>query len=329
MELTGLNALQAKPNTRTNKDLDELEDIALQAKYPSEANTETPLANTNKNDAYIKIKGREVHYTTITIDPTKTKLYEGNPRNFAVGVDISDLAPLIKESKGNTVPVWARKLSKPDENGIDIEIIAGLRRRLSCIEVGENLTIDLIDDINEEEALHLAEIENSGRKNTDFFAECRYLKYLFDKLKALEPATTVESFADKKKIARQTMSEKLKLGILIEDWLLIPVQDHNSWSFRKGIRLKTLFNKLLKENRLSELKKELEGKAFTTADKLLYFVEVFTKLSQSVYKEDFALKGGVATIKDTGKGHLSISLDKNVPLEIKEKIIKMVKKEFD
>lgn len=279
-------------------DLDALEKASLDAKYPSEKDTKTAQEN------FLSLPTRKVTKTTIRIDAENTALWPGNPRNFAVGIDISDLVPLIKKAKGNIQPVFGRKLDRP-KNGVDIEIIAGCRRRLSCLETGQLLTVDLID-INDEEARYLAELENQGRKDPDLITTCRYLKYLFDQKKMEKPDFTIEQFANEEGTTRQTMTEKLRLADL-PLWLLRTVKDSDSWTFRKGVKIKSLLSR-----HTDEIEKLVERKVFANAESLVKHVE--TELEQGFSKQTLVTSvDGIAVNLSTNKnGQTVLKLGKGI-----------------
>ena len=286
--------------------IDLLEKAALGAKYPSEVED-----NTTESDSFLTLPSRQVKKTTIKVDPTKTRLWSGNPRNFALVIDISDLIPLIKKGKGNLTPVYARKLSVPDENNIEIEVIAGCRRRLSCIEAGELLTVDLID-VDDNEAKYLADNENNGRTEPDFLTDCRYLKFVYDNMKREDESLTVAIFAEMqdKKVSRQTMNEKLKLAEL-PDWIQTPVQDSYTWGLRKGIKVKSILADPALN--IEGLKNKLSRELFPTADKLIAFINEFMGTTTLSEEKNFLIgKDKVSLIKNT-KGHTKISIPSGIP----------------
>ena len=298
--------------------LSKLEEIAIGAKYPSEIQTKT------ENSSFISLPMRKVKTRTISVNPLKTRLWKGNPRNFSLVVDISDLVPLIKKGKGNATPVWARELVVADTDGIEIEIIAGCRRRLSCIEASLPITINLVD-VNDEEAQYLAEMENNGRKDTDFFTDCRYLKFNFDKAKLDKKNLSVSDFAamQSKSISRQTMNEKLKLAE-IPDWVQTPVKDSYTWGLRKGIKLKSLLGRV--DLDLNALKEAISNKCFPSADKLLGFLEDFLGTSKVEGKIKYAIGDHTIIISKTIKGHTKINIPKEIDSEIHDEIESFIKK---
>lgn len=289
-------------------DLDALEKASLDAKYPSET---APV-----HENFLSLPTRKVTKTTIRINADETCLWPGNPRNFAVGVDISDLVPLIKKAKGNIQPVFGRRLDRP-KDGVEVEIIAGCRRRLSCKETGELLTVDLID-INDEEARYLAELENQGRKDPDLITTCRYLKYLFDQKKQHSPDFTIEQFAVEEGTTRQTMTEKLRLADL-PIWLLRSVKDSDSWTFRKGVKIKSL---------LSRHSDDIEGltkdKVFANADSLVKQVE--SALEQNLTKKTLSTSvEGIAVNLATNKnGQTVLKLGKGIKPELLDALNQLI-----
>lgn len=291
-------------------DLDALEKASLDAKYPSET------ASAVHQENFLSLPTRKVAKNTIRIEAESTTLWPGNPRNFAVGIDISDLVPLIKKAKGNIQPVFGRKLDRP-KNGAEIEIIAGCRRRLSCIETGELLTVDLID-INDEEARYLAELENQGRKDPDLITTCRYLKYLFDQKKLDNPDFTIEQFANEEGTTRQTMTEKLRLADL-PLWLLRTVKDSDSWTFRKGVKIKSLLSR-----HHDEIEKLVDNKVFANAESLVKHVE--TELEQGFTKQTLTTSvDGVSVNLSTNKnGQTVLKLGKGIKAELLEELNKLI-----
>lgn len=283
-------------------DLDALEKASLDAKYPSEREAKLPQEN------FLSLPTRKVAKNTIRIDAEQTTLWPGNPRNFAVGIDISDLVPLIKKAKGNIQPVFGRKLDRP-RNGVEIEIIAGCRRRLSCIETGEPLTVDLID-ISDDEARYLAELENQGRKDPDLITTCRYLKYLFDQKKMDNPDFTIEQFAIEEGTTRQTMTEKLRLADL-PLWLLRTVKDSDSWTFRKGVKVKSLLSR-----HADQIEQLVDNKVFANAESLVKHVE--TQLDEGLSKQTLitSVEGVTVNLSTNKNGQTVLKLGKGIKPEM-------------
>jgi len=298
--------------------IDLLEKAALGAKYPSEVE-EKPA----DSESFLTLASRQVKKTTVQVDPAKTRLWAGNPRNFALVVDISDLVPLIKKGKGNLTPVYARKLSVPDENGIEIEVIAGCRRRLSCIEAGELLTVDLVD-VDDTEAKYLADNENNGRTDPDFLTDCRYLKFVYDNMKREDESLTVSIFAEMqdKKVSRQTMNEKLKLAELPE-WIQTPVQDTYSWGLRKGIKVKSILGDTALD--VEALKNKLATMQFATADKLIAFISEFIGTITQGEDKHFMVGKHKISLAQNAKGHTKISIPAGVPASLVTELEQVIK----
>ncbi|WDE02708.1 ParB N-terminal domain-containing protein [Thalassomonas actiniarum] len=298
--------------------IDLLEKAALGAKYPSEVEEKT-----TETESFLTLASRQVKKTTIQVDPAKTRLWSGNPRNFALVVDISDLVPLIKKGKGNLTPVYARKLSVPDENGIEIEVIAGCRRRLSCIEAGELLTVDLVD-VDDSEAKYLADNENNGRTEPDFLTDCRYLKFVYDNMKREDDSLTVTIFAEMqdKKVSRQTMNEKLKLAELPE-WIQTPVQDTYTWGLRKGIKVKSILGDAALDT--EALKAKLANKQFASADKLIAYITEFMGAVSQTEDKNFMVGKHKISLVQNAKGHTKISIPAGVPGDLLNEIEQVIK----
>lgn len=303
-----------------NSNIDAIERACLSGNYPSEEGGDKQPKENISNENYLQLPSRKVAVSTITIDPDKVALWAGNPRNFAISVDTSDLEPLIAKGKGNTTPVLARKLQVPNREGQNYEIIAGLRRKLTCSKLQFKLTLNVVD-IDDDEALYLTEMENEGRKENDLFAECRYLKYRFDRMKALNSSITIEDFADSqlKPVKRQTMNEKLRLASVPEE-VLISVKDPHSWTFRKAVKLKGYINTL----GLSEVIKSIESRTFSNADQLLAYLKDNFDVTKKAEPENYKVGKGEVVIKKTTKTTV-ITIDNKVSEALKSKIELLIK----
>lgn len=298
-----LSSLQTTKAQQTKSSFDEddlfaLEQAATKAKYPSEKNIANVIV-ADELDA-----GNVITF----LNPNETCLWEGNPRNFSFHSNLVELVTLVKASQGNVTPVIARRLSVKNKDGIDIEIIAGSRRRAACIEASVELKVNLIE-CNDEEAKSIAELENKGRKDPDIFTECRYLKYIFNKTKVTNPSFTVEMFAKSQVpiVTRQTMNDKLKLAEL-PLWLQETVKEPDAWSFRKAVRLKSLLNNKLLN--ISVLEEAIKDKVFATPDGLLSFITMQLGLEKKNDTVQIPLNNEMVAISTQKSGMTKIVIPK-------------------
>lgn len=303
---------KTKDKTFSEDDLVALEEAATNSKYPSEI----------KPEGFVKANA-DTKGSILHIDPSKTRLWQGNPRNFSFHSDLSELITLIKQSKGNVTPVIARRLPVKDANGVDIEIIAGSRRRAACIEACEKLKISLVD-VDNDQAKVIAEAENKGRKDTDLFSDSRYLKHIYDEMKKVDPQLTIEAFASLQtpKQTRQTMNDRLKLAE-VPLWLQKPVKNPDDWSFRQALRLKKLLNN--KELNLAELQTSLKDKSFLKPDGLLAYILDFSGVVKEGSDIEIKINDKTVLISEQKSGQTKIVLPKNSK-KLRDEIEQLIRK---
>lgn len=297
-------------------DFEALDNVIDNSNYPSELKVE--------GEAFLSLPTRKVKKHTVQVDPNKTRLWKGNPRNFALVINIDDLLPRIRKSKGNLQPVLARKLAVPDENGCSIEVIFGCRRRLCTIEANTLLTVDMVD-INDEEAKQLVIEENGGRKDNDFIADCRYLKSEYERLKTINGGRlSVEDFASMHEQARQTMSEKLHIAAL-PDELLVSVEDTYSWTLRNAVKVKSCFNSVGGDDEKEELFSKLKTKRFPKVDSLLKFFADLSGANKKTLSSTYDLNGTKVQIKKDSK-NIKIQIPTNCDQSVVNEIEAVLKK---
>tara|TARA_Y100001951_G_scaffold104574_1_gene116619 strand:- start:2611 stop:3519 length:909 start_codon:yes stop_codon:yes gene_type:complete len=209
------------------------------AKYPSEH--QIPVKKTPVAEEYTIFKtvpGAVLRGRRLKVKASTTTLWASNPRNFSPNKDISDLRPLIKESGGNTQAVDARLVEGK------IEIIAGSRRRQVCIEEGLDLTIDLYEEVSNEQAHYIAYTENV-RKDVDLLSQACYLRSRFNELKANDNTMTVEIFSNMHNMKPRNMHYYLAASNL-PDSILSSANQRDQWSLRMANKLKYYFDALTK-----------------------------------------------------------------------------------
>jgi ParB/RepB/Spo0J family partition protein len=286
-------------------DIDLLEKAGMNAQYPSEMQSVT-----QPDSGFIVVLGRKVDKTSLQVEPIKTQLWSGNPRNFSSNVDVEDLLPQIKAAGTNTVPVYARYIQREGET--IIEVIAGSRRRMATEKLSLPLTVDIID-INDDEAYFLAEMENNGRKDLDFIGSYRYLKFRFEALKA-SVGINVGKFAEKHALTRQHMSEIINIAEL-PDEILNSVQNPYSWTHRKLKALKQHFGQAKKQGIEQAFVDCCQSLHFESATALMTaLAEIDPKQKPTVTEATVMVEGVDIKIKRNNSGSRNI----NVPAKLSE-----------
>lgn len=218
--------------------IDMIKGVDAAVKYPSEHFSPANIAPSADDFSIFKtVPGAVLKGRRLKVKASTTLLWSKNPRNYAPNKDISDLRPLIKESGGNTQAVDGRLV-----NG-KVEIIAGSRRRLVCIEEGLELTVDLYEDVSDEQAHYIAFTENQ-RKDVDVLSQACYLLARFEELKNQDSTLTVEIFANMHSMKLRNMQYYLSVAKLPLS-IHAAANQREQWSLRQGIKLKDYYDKLV------------------------------------------------------------------------------------
>lgn len=295
--------------------------------------TRTPLTNvTTTNDivqtaeythsTVIPPTGREVKTKRIRTEATNTKLWEGNPRNFA-NKKIDNLLPLIQSTNGNTIPVFARY-----NNAGDIEIIAGSRRRECCIELNKLLSIDIIE-CSDQEADAIAFMENEGRLDVDAFSNGQFLLARFNMRKRVEPTLTIEQFANSFSITRETMNRYLSIGKLPHIFKDVVTQQE---SFKRNTCEKLVSAYRAASKELGEhivVEKVERAKSFKNAILLIHFIKKLINSEDSIEIEKprkWSVGEGNINYKIKKNGSRIIELDKDISNDLILKIETLLEK---
>ncbi|AYV11397.1 ParB N-terminal domain-containing protein [Shewanella algae] len=296
-------------------DLGLIELAANTARYPSEEpGKQQPGNNITKKLPWKTLKGFRV-----TTNASQTTLYEGNPRNFGIK-DISDLLPLIKETGGNSQAVDARMV------GNKIEVIAGSRRRECCIEAGFPLTVDIYEDMNDDDADYLAATENKGRKDINVITDSNYLRYKFLKKQSSDKSLTVEMFAKQHKMSRQTMQDRFAIAA-VPKLLQNGAKQSDAWTLRQAIKLKTLWKKLSESGETEEsLKANAKLKIpVTTPSMMLSQLELLAEVEKPVNNQTTIGVGeGSWVLKQDKKGKLKLTTSAPVTEAQMEQLVSFI-----
>ena len=228
-----------------------LKQASAGATYPSEDNKDTTITNDDKAKKPVKVTsdvqsfnggetvipptGRTATFQRLRIDPNKTILWKGNPRN-QVENNVSSLSDLILNTNGNVIPVFARPTG---DSEYPYEIIYGSRRRQACIEKNKLLLVDVVV-VTDEEADALAYLENEGRLDVHKLGMARYFKYRYELLKEEDPTITVSSFGSRYGYSRQTMHEYFTICNIPK--VLDRVVKSGDWTFNKCLKLASYFD---------------------------------------------------------------------------------------
>lgn len=330
--------------------LNKIAQIAKGAQYPSEREQDeqtakneevilerTPLIKTDSTEhesaqradqlvatfkTVIPPTGREVDTQRTRVSPHETKLWEGNPRNFAKK-SVSNLVPLIQATNGNTVPVFARY----NKEG-DIEIIAGSRRRQACNELNKLLTVDIIE-CNDQEADAIAFMENEGRLDVDAFSNGQFLESRYKMRKSDDPSLTIEQYANSFGVERETMNKYLSIGRL-PNALKESVLEHATFSRRSCEKLVSAYKNAAKQIGEDDvLVKVNRSGSFKDCSTLIHFIKKLVNNEPEIVVEP-AKKWTVGDAKISFKmkknGARVIELDSNIDNELLKKLEQLIEK---
>lgn len=306
-----------------------LERASKNAKYPSEsakaevANTlmtEIPPITDEPRTVSKPLPGRVATGYQIRTEARNTTLWQGNPRNFETSTDISDLKPLLKASNGNSEAVSARLI-----NG-KIEVLAGKRRRMACIELDLPLLINVYDDLTDDECHFIADVENRGRKDLNHITYCQYLASRFDELN-LDPLhkISVEEFGKKYQLSRQNMQNRISTGR--QPSFLFEVSNMAAWGVRQATKVISLYKEILDHGSLTEndVKGRLEfSKTPSAIIATLEGLLPSSKVNEQPAEKTLRVGQGSISIKHSSTGAMTVKLDAKIADALKAKIESLI-----
>lgn len=291
-----------------NLDFSIIEGAEKAAKYPSEV---------TKQEITKKLPWKTLKGKRITVVASSTTLWAANPRNFGTK-DVSDLLPLIEESGGNSIAVEGRW------QGNKIEVIAGSRRRESCILATLPLTVDVYEDCSDEDAEYIAQVENQGRKDLTVIGYCNFLYANFHEKKENDSSLTVEAYAKKKKLNRTSMQERFAIAKLPR-WLQCAAKQEDTWSVRQAKSLASLWGKLSETNSEDDIRKKLKIPV-TTPTMLL--TQLKSHISNGSEANDEAIPVTIGEyswkINRDRKGKVRLQTENAISLEQYDKLLKFL-----
>ena len=151
---------------------------------PLSASTQTfasPRGTTllGRESALARIATGEVkQITQLNLDPSRVRIWTGNARHQASlsEATCSDLIEAILAEGGQKVPAIVRRVS--DDPDHDYEVIAGTRRHFAIAWLRANNYPDMaflaqVQNLDDESAFRLADIENRARKDVSDFERAR------------------------------------------------------------------------------------------------------------------------------------------------------------
>lgn len=283
--------------------------------YPSEL---TGQANkTEVVEISKKLPWKTLHGTRITIKPNDTELFPLNPRNFGQR-DIADLLPLIEKAGGNSTAVDGRWV------GNKVEVIAGSRRRESCIQAGLPLTVDVYKDCTDEDAEYIAYAENAGRQDISVLSFCNFLLADYQQKKEIDSSLTVELYAKKKSLSRSSMMERFAVARLPQ-WLQTAVKQEDKWSVRQANTLTKLWNSICERYSEEDVKNKLKVPVTTPSMLLNQLNSLIVKDNNDEPKPASVTFGDNKwQLSRDKKGKVTISSESTLSVEQYEEILNLL-----
>lgn len=134
-------------------------------------NRRAPTTLLNRETALARVSSGEVRQVTqLALDPSRVRVWAGNARiqSGLTEENCRDLIDSIIAEGGQRVPVIVRRVDPA--NGFDYEVIAGTRRHFAISWLRANSYPDMqliaqVQNIDDEAAFRLADIENRARKD--------------------------------------------------------------------------------------------------------------------------------------------------------------------
>ncbi|MEL6959806.1 MAG: ParB/RepB/Spo0J family partition protein [Pseudomonadota bacterium] len=151
-----------------------MDDVLSGLDSPSDDGAERAGARFLKRSTTIneRLSGALEEKTLHWVDPADCKMWDRHNRDYALLTEDNcrDLIDGIRAQGRQEFPAIVRRLSDPDENGAQYEVICGARRHFAVSWLRANNYTQfkyLVDvrDMSDEEAFRLADIENRDRED--------------------------------------------------------------------------------------------------------------------------------------------------------------------
>lgn len=265
--------------------------------------------------------GKHVTSFRVLVDPNDTRMFEGNPRNNAQRKeDVAQLQALIEQTGGNVVPAWARTL--PDGT---VQVIAGFRRRLACIQAGCMLLLDMFLDIDDDDAYFLTKLENSGRIDPDPVAMCQHYASRYDSKSIRDQGVTMEEFGKQNGISRQKMQSRVSVGRMPKEIFNL-IGAHIDWTYKALDELRSEIREAQNTDNYSKVIIELSELKSPTPRKVIKVIrDVMNKRQRVRNVLKLGSNGRYGSIEYSGTGSVRVNIAKDIPESIREGIKKQIK----
>jgi ParB/RepB/Spo0J family partition protein len=163
-----------------------LDAIMNKSDYGTASSSESKLTKVLVDTGIKTPTGRYIQPELLQIDPKRVKVSPYNKRNQK-NLDVSDLEPEIRPHGTNLMPVLVRQIE--GDQDYDYELVYGSRRRYVCERNKFPLTA-LCADMEDEDVIFFATIENSGQKALNPFEQSEQYQLFIDSKKPLFKSTS-------------------------------------------------------------------------------------------------------------------------------------------
>jgi ParB family chromosome partitioning protein len=169
--------------------VESLKEEQAAAALPQQPGDEAPAEALKNNFIQRKISGiqesaRLMKKPIIRLKPSECSIWEGNARDYAL-LDyerLKDLIDSILAQGGNSVPAVVRRTSNPEQ---PYQVVVGTRRHWAINWLNNNSYPQIeftaiIEDIDDEAAFRLADIENRERQDVSDMERAKNYKHALD-----------------------------------------------------------------------------------------------------------------------------------------------------
>lgn len=278
----------------------------------------------SKSGIFKKLPGKTLYGERLSVPADQTMIYGQNTRNYESNHSLSEsLLDSIRLNGGNAIPAEGRRL--PDGT---IEVLAGTQRRFACIQENVPLTIDVYADVSDDDAHYIAFIENHGRTDITFVAQCHYFRTRFDAL--VDDGETIERFTSRYKLQKSTMKEYLSYG-LIPSELTSKVAKQELFSARNMKQLRSVWSDISKDKPELEASMLIEilvkDARFSTPKELIEHLRQYSNSKPKIEKDKLEINSrsmsGTMT-KRNNKINLSVTCKEIDPDVLEQRLRELI-----